>query len=97
MSKANEPEAAPLGSASGLTLLPCAKDVCQQCAVKHAAEQPHDQQSLYWQYYFYGKTGRWPTWVDALAHCTLEVRAQWIAELAKHGITVTSNGKDQPP
>ena len=73
---------------SGLTLLPCAAGVCQQCAKDHPAEQPHNQQSLYWQYYFYGKNGRWPTWADAMAHCTSEVRAHWTTELAKHGITV---------
>lgn len=59
------------------TLLPCAPGVCQECARDHDASLPHNQQSLYYQYKFYGENGRWPTWDDAMAHCTPEVRARW--------------------
>lgn len=61
---------------------------CAECATDHPPEYPHNQQSLYYQYMFYEKHGRWPTWVDALAHCTPEVRAMWVEELAKHGVKV---------
>lgn len=61
---------------------------CLECAVKHAPEDPHNQQSLFWQYSFMEKHGRWPTWKDAMAHCTPQVQALWIAELAKHGVVV---------
>lgn len=74
--------------ATGFTLLPCAPDVCQSCATKHAPDQPHNQTSIYWQYWFYGQHGRWPTWADALAHCTEQVKALWIKALARRGITV---------
>lgn len=70
------------------SLLPCAPDVCQECAVKHAPELPHNQQSLYWQYKFQSAQGRWPTWSDAMAHCTPEMKAHWVQELAKHGVNV---------
>lgn len=40
------------------TLLPPPKGTCPECAVKHSAEMPHDQQSLYYQYYFYNKHGQ---------------------------------------
>lgn len=69
-------------------LLPPAPDKCQECAVKHEAGQPHNQQSIFYQYYFYGQHGRWPTWADAMAHCTDEVKAKWTTALAEHGITV---------
>lgn len=72
----------------GGILLPPAKDVCQSCAVKHAPERPHNQQSLYWQYWFRGEHGRWPTWKDAMAHCTPEMQQHWRTELLKHKITV---------
>lgn len=72
----------------GFSLLPPASDVCQQCAVKHEPWQAHNQQSMFWQYWFYNENGRWPTWADAIAHCGPEVKARWIEELAKHGITV---------
>ena len=59
---------------------------CPECAVAHAPEQPHNQQSLTYQYKFYDQYGRWPTWDDALAHCPPGVKAYWIEELAKRGI-----------
>lgn len=68
-----------------MQLLPCAKDVCQECAVDHVPEQPHNQQSLYYQYKFYGEHSHWPTWKDAVAHCDEQTRAAWEAELRKRG------------
>lgn len=44
------------------TLLPPPKGTCPECAINHAPELPHNQQSLFYQYSFYGKHGRWPTW-----------------------------------
>ena len=69
-------------------LLPPAPDVCQECAVKHEAAMPHNQQSLYWQYSFYAKHQKWPTWADAMAHCSEEMKAKWIAALAERGVKV---------
>ena len=60
-----------------LTLLSCAPDKCQACAVDHTIDEPHNQQSLYYQYWFYGQHGRWPTWADAIAHCSPKVRKLW--------------------
>lgn len=60
-----------------MMLLPCSPDVCQYCAVDHPPGQPHNAQSLYYQYHFYGRHGRWPTWADAVAHCEPAVRAAW--------------------
>lgn len=68
------------------TLLPCKKDVCQECAVKHEPDQPHNAQSMYYQYKFYGEKGRWPTWADAIAHCSDEVKKLWITALKKEGV-----------
>lgn len=73
---------------SGAWLLPPAPDKCQACAVKHPPEHPHNQQSLHWQYWFWGQHQRWPTWADAMAHCTPEMQAFWLKELAKHKIVV---------
>jgi len=70
------------------TLLPCAPDVCQECAVKHDPEMPHDQQSLYYQYKFYQENGHWPTWQDALSHCTPEIQDAWNQALSEEGIMI---------
>lgn len=72
----------------GFMLLPPAPGLCQECAVKHEPEQPHNQRSLYYQYRFYRKNGRWPTWADALAHCSPEVVDAWIDELGRMGVDV---------
>lgn len=65
------------------TLLPPKEGVCQECAVDHPPDLPHDQESLYYQYHFLAEYGRWPTWDDAMAHCSDEMKATWREELAK--------------
>jgi hypothetical protein len=69
-------------------LLPAPLGTCQECAVKHDPAMPHNQQSLHYQYNFYFKHSRWPTWKDALAHCTPEMQARWIAALKEKGVDV---------
>ena len=66
-------------------LLPCAPDVCQECAVDHSPEMPHNAQSLYYQYKFYQQHGRFPTWEDAMEHCSSEMQEFWKEELSKLG------------
>lgn len=61
---------------------------CPECATKHEPEQPHNQQSLAYQYKFYDQHGRFPTWKDAMEHCTDEIKTFWVEELKKHGIEV---------
>jgi len=58
-------------------MLPAAPDTCQECAVKHEPHMPHNKQSLFYQMKFNAEHGRWPTWKDAMAHCTPELQAQW--------------------
>ncbi|MDP2662870.1 MAG: hypothetical protein Q8R28_19315 [Dehalococcoidia bacterium] len=77
-----------MSDATGMYLLPPAPDVCQECAGKHEPDWPHNQQSLYYQYAFWARHRRWPTWVDALAHCSPEMQAAWRAALADRGIQV---------
>jgi hypothetical protein len=72
----------------GFKLLPVAPGLCRECAVDHEAEMPHDQASLHYQYHFYGEHGRWPTWADAMAHCTPEMQRVWKEELGKEGVAV---------
>jgi hypothetical protein len=62
-------------------MLPPPPGTCQECAAKHKPDDPHNAQSLPYQYSFYAKRGRWPTWRDAVAHCTPEIRTAWEKEL----------------
>ena len=66
---------------------------CPECAVKHEPEQPHNRDSLAYQYKFYDEYGRWPTWADAMAHCPESVKRHWIEELEKRGVDVNRGEK----
>jgi hypothetical protein len=66
---------------------------CPECATAHPEWQPHNQQSLTYQYKFYDKHGRFPTWEDAMEHCSETVKGLWKTELLKKGIKV---GEPQP-
>lgn len=63
-------------------LLPTRKGVCPECAVDHPKEAPHNRDSLFYNYYFFNKNGRWPTWKDAMEHCSDERKAEWRKALA---------------
>lgn len=65
------------------TIVPPPKDACQFCAARHAPDQPHNAQSLYYQMAFNGIVGRSPTWADAIAHCDEPMRQGWEAHLRK--------------
>ncbi|EHM3440590.1 hypothetical protein MKU92_000055 [Salmonella enterica] len=69
-------------------ILPAPHDTCPECATAHEPELPHNAQSIYYQYAFYGREGRWPTWTDAMAHCPQHIRELWIQELTARGVSV---------
>lgn len=74
------------------TLLPPPPGVCQECAVDHAWNQPHNKQSLYYQMAFHATHGRYPTWSDAMSHCPPEVQTEWrprlVEQMRRHGLPV---------
>lgn len=75
------------------SILPPPADKCQVCGHGHEPEQPHNPDSLYYQYAFYGEHGRWPTWADALAHCDEKTRAHWTYALKEIGIDVAGGAE----
>ena len=58
---------------------------CKVCATKHRPEDPHDRDSLYYQNRFFKKHKRFPTWQDAMSHCTEERKAVFLEELSRRG------------
>lgn len=66
-----------------MQMLPAPPGTCAECAVKHDHDQPHNKQSLFYQYRFRSTHGRWPTWSDAMAHCTPEMQAEWREHLIR--------------
>lgn len=69
-------------------LMSAAPGTCPECAVAHDPKQPHNQQSLFYQYKFYNEHGRWPTWKDAMEHCSDDIKAFWIQSLEERGVKV---------
>lgn len=65
---------------------PAKKDVCQTCAHDHTPDLPHNAQSLYYQYGFFSEHARWPTWKDAMKHCSAKMKEDWERELRARGV-----------
>lgn len=84
--QAGDPRTAETGSGKWTLLPPDNPNACSQCGVEHEPELPHDAHSLHYSYAFYAEHNRWPTWADAMAHCTPEIQEAWKIELRKHGI-----------
>lgn len=74
----------------GCTMLPsiAKPGQCIECGAYHAEDQPHNKDSLRYQYRFYDAHGRWASWLDAMAHCTEEVQSQWKAALKEAGVSI---------
>lgn len=61
---------------------------CSQCGVLHEPDAPHNRDTTAYQYTFYAEHDRWPTWVDAMAHCAPEVQSAWAEKLREHGVDI---------
>lgn len=74
----------------GMTMLPVIPNEgqCPECGAFHEQEQPHNRDSLRYQYTFYDAHGRWPSWADAMSHCSDDVKAIWRHELERAGVDV---------
>lgn len=80
--------AAKVISIKDMTILPAKEGTCPICAVNHEPGLPHNKDSMFYQMSFYRENGRWPTWKDAMEHCTEEMKSMWTNELKKRGIEV---------
>ncbi len=75
---------------SAMMLLPPSENKCQECAVEHEQEWPHDKNSFFYQFLFFNLNGRTATWEDAMAHCNEEMKQMWREELRAKGIDPNS-------
>jgi hypothetical protein len=69
-------------------IVPAPTGTCPECGAAHDANIPHNAQSLHYQYTFYGREGRWPTWKDAMAHCEPRMQDDWMQALIERGVDV---------
>jgi len=86
----NKPATSHLGGFKLLKNVP--PGACPECALEHLPTWPHNQQSLYYQYHFRERHGRWPTWADAMAHCDEETSKYWTRELERMGLLPPEGG-----
>lgn len=82
--------------AGRMFLLPPPADKCQTCAVDHHPAMPHNAHSLYYQTAFNMEHGRAATWIDAMEHCSDDMRETWTRELEARGIDVKGGGLYPP-
>lgn len=73
-----------------LMLLRPRPDVCQHCATDHPPEMPHNAHSLYYQFRFNLDNKRGANWIDAMAHCSDQMRREWTIRLGDLGIDVAA-------
>lgn len=59
---------------------------CKICAALHNPDQPHERDSLYYQMRFFQVYNRFPSWDDAMAHCSKAVQLQVKQDLIERGI-----------
>jgi hypothetical protein len=68
-----------------MMLVPPHPSLCQECAIKHPPEYPHNKHSLFYQTKFCIEHKRYPTWMDAMAHCDQETKDKWSIALIGRG------------
>lgn len=73
-----------------LSILPPKIGSCALCGELHDKREPHNNSSILYQHKFRMKYGRYPTWEDAMGHCSLYVKKRFAEELAKAGIEVNT-------
>lgn len=71
--------------AGEVRIVPPVPGSCRICAVFHDPDEPHDRDSLYYQNWFRKLHKRFPTWEDAMSHCSEEKKAEWKKMLARQG------------
>ena len=85
----------PSDGTNGVTVTAPGPDTCPVCATKHDRTEPHDRNSLYYQHRFHRTHKRFPTWKDAMAHCSEATRAAWRDRLIAQGVSPEEFADDE--
>lgn len=75
-----------MGGMDEIKITPPSAKACRICATVHDPQDPHDRDSLYYQNWFRKRFKRFPTWNDAMAHCSEITKACFKAKLIRRGI-----------
>lgn len=66
--------------------IPPKPELCAVCGATHDANVPHNKYSAYYRAQFYAKHKRFPTWQDAMAHCSEEMKEDFTKVLQFMGL-----------
>lgn len=69
-----------------VSILPPQEGACRICGDVHNCRDPHNAGSLLYQHTFRKRNGRYPTWIDAMSHCSRRTKERWVDRLARKGI-----------
>ena len=82
------------GREDWIAILPPTPGACPYCGDTHDPNSPHNRDSLIYQHKFRAANGRYPTWADAMQHCSALTKAKWTEELRRRGIWVEGEKTD---
>ena len=72
------------------------KGACGMCGETHGVEEPHNRNSLLYQHRFRKMNRRYPTWEDAMSHCSEKTKEKWKRKLEKKGIIIREQWERLP-
>lgn len=75
-------------------IIPITRGACKICGVCHAPELPHELTSIYYLNWFYQKNKRFPTWEDAMSHCSEKIQEE-TKEKLRIAEKERKNGRDK--
>lgn len=72
-----------------IRILPPKEGACWLCGDVHNGRDPHNAGSLLYQHRFRKRNGRYPTWADAMSHCSRKTKEKWVERLSRKGIRIS--------
>lgn len=72
-----------------VAILPPREGACWICGDEHNSLDPHNAGSLLYQHRFRKRNGRYPTWADAMSHCSRKTKERWVERLQRRGIHIS--------
>lgn len=85
-----------------VAVLPPKAGACWVCGDVHNGRDPHNARSILYQHRFRKRNGRYPTWADAMSHCSRKTKEKWVERLNRCGVQISmgevlpeKNGKER--
>lgn len=80
---------------TNIVIIPPTPGACRYCGDQHDPREPHNLRSLQYQHKFRKQNGRYPTWEDAMAHCSMLVKVRFTEMLVRSGVRIVREGQEK--